>query len=117
VASGESSKTDQSDMRHKHVPQRTCSACREVKPKRELIRVVRTPEGTVVVDEMGKASGRGAYLCRARACWEKGIGQSHQKGSGPLAHALKVTLSDKDRAALLAYAEQLPGTASEDATD
>jgi predicted RNA-binding protein YlxR (DUF448 family) len=104
-------------MRQKHVPQRTCSACRAVKPKRDLIRIVRTPEGTVAVDETGKASGRGAYLCRARACWEKGIGQSHQQGSGPLAHALKVSLSEKDRAALLAYAEQLPEPASLDATD
>jgi predicted RNA-binding protein YlxR (DUF448 family) len=104
-------------MRRKHVPQRTCIACREVKPKRELIRIVRTPDGTVIVDETGKASGRGAYLCRARACWERAIGQSRQKGSSPLAHALKATLLEKDRAVLLAYAEKLPDNVSEDATD
>ena len=104
-------------MRRKHVPQRTCVVCRQVKPKRELIRVVRTPEGRVVVDETGKASGRGAYLCRKRVCWEKVIGQPAQSKGSPLIHSLKVNLSETDRAALLEYAEQLPdmpdGTASD----
>jgi hypothetical protein len=101
-------------MRRKHVPQRTCIVCRQVRPKRELIRVVRTPEGRVVVDETGKASGRGAYLCRDRACWEKAIGQPGQSKGGPLAHSLKVSLSETDRAALLEYAEQLPDNTSSD---
>jgi len=55
------------------VPQRTCLACRQVKSKRELIRIVRTADGSVVVDEKGKITGRGSYLCRARKCWEEGL--------------------------------------------
>jgi predicted RNA-binding protein YlxR (DUF448 family) len=99
-------------MRPKHVPQRTCIACRQVKSKRELIRVVRASDGKVLVDETGKANGRGAYLCPDRACWEKGIGQPRCASSSPLAHSLKATLSEADRAALLDYAQQLPDTAS-----
>ena len=102
-------------MGSKHVPQRTCVACRRVKSKRELIRVVRSPDGKIFVDETGKANGRGAYLCRDRVCWEKGIGRSRGATGGPLAHSLKVTLSEADRIALLDYAQQLPVTVSADA--
>lgn len=91
-------------MMPKHVPQRTCIACRQVKSKRELIRVVRAPDGNVSVDESGKANGRGAYLCRDRVCWEKAVGQLGRASSSPLAHSLKVNLSEADRAALLDYA-------------
>jgi len=94
-------------MRRKHVPQRTCVACRQVKPKRELIRVVRAPDGKITVDETGKAHGRGAYLCRDRACWEKGVGKAHQAANSPLAHSLKVPLSEADRAVLLDYARHV----------
>ncbi len=101
-------------MRRKHTPQRTCVACRRVRPKRELIRVVRAPDGKVTVDETGKAHGRGAYLCRDRTCWEKGVGGIRGTASSPLAHSLKVTLSEADRVALLDYARQLPTTAPQD---
>ena len=57
----------------KKVPMRMCVACREMKPKKELIRVVRTPEGEIVADETGRKNGRGAYLCRAEACFNKAI--------------------------------------------
>ncbi len=57
----------------KKIPQRQCMGCRERKEKRELIRVVRTPEGTVTLDFRGKASGRGAYLCPDMACLKKAI--------------------------------------------
>jgi predicted RNA-binding protein YlxR (DUF448 family) len=50
------------------VPTRTCVACRTSRPKRELVRIVRTPDGTVVADETGKVAGRGAYVCRTAAC-------------------------------------------------
>lgn len=73
------------------------------------MRVVRAPDGTVHVDETGKAQGRGAYLCRDRVCWEKGIGKG-----GALAHSLKVTLSETDRVALLDYVRQLPAVSSQD---
>ena len=57
----------------KKVPLRQCLGCREMKPKGELIRVVRSQEGTVSIDGRGKASGRGAYVCRDAACLKKAI--------------------------------------------
>ena len=57
----------------KKVPLRQCLGCREMKPKGELIRVVRSPEGAVSIDDRGKASGRGAYVCRDAACLKKAI--------------------------------------------
>ena len=57
----------------KKVPMRMCVACREMKPKKELIRVVRTPEGEIVADETGRRNGRGAYLCRSEACLAKAL--------------------------------------------
>ncbi len=57
----------------KKVPMRMCVACREMKPKKELIRVVRTPEGEIVADETGRKNGRGAYLCRSEACLAKAL--------------------------------------------
>jgi predicted RNA-binding protein YlxR (DUF448 family) len=56
--------------RRKHIPLRKCIACHERYPKRELIRVVCTPEGTIELDLQGKRPGRGAYLCRKPQCWE-----------------------------------------------
>ena len=50
------------------VPMRMCVGCREMKPKSELIRVVRSPEGEISIDRRGKASGRGAYVCPSAAC-------------------------------------------------
>ncbi len=55
----------------KHIPERSCMACREKKEKGALIRVIRTPEGEVLLDATGRANGRGAYLCKSRACVEK----------------------------------------------
>ncbi len=52
---------------------RMCVSCREMQPKKELMRVVRTPEGAVVLDATGRANGRGAYLCKKSACLEKAI--------------------------------------------
>ena len=55
------------------IPERKCVGCNEKKEKRELVRIVRTPEGSVEVDSTGKKSGRGAYLCRSTACLKKAI--------------------------------------------
>ncbi|MCC8122467.1 MAG: YlxR family protein [Oscillospiraceae bacterium] len=55
----------------KKVPLRQCLGCREMKPKRELIRVVRSPEGEVSLDFKGKKPGRGAYLCPDMACLKR----------------------------------------------
>lgn len=57
-------------MKVKKIPQRTCLGCRSVKPKKELVRIVRTPDGEVVVDPTGKKSGRGAYICPSLQCLE-----------------------------------------------
>ena len=87
--------------RPKHVPQRTCIACRTTGAKRGLVRVVRTAAGTVEVDETGKKPGRGAYLCNTRECWDKAL-------SGKLLeYALKTAIASEDKAALQAYAETL----------
>ena len=55
----------------KKIPMRQCLGCREMKPKRELIRVVRSPEGEISLDFRGKANGRGAYLCPNPDCLKK----------------------------------------------
>ncbi|HEU5439517.1 MAG TPA: YlxR family protein [Ktedonobacterales bacterium] len=86
----------------RRVPQRTCIVCRQVRPKRELIRVVRTPDGHVELDATGKKSGRGAYLCARRSCWEPAL---HK---GRLEREFELTLLPEDRAALEAYLESLP---------
>ena len=57
----------------KKIPMRQCLGCREMKPKKELIRVVRSPEGTISLDFRGKANGRGAYLCPDPACLKKAV--------------------------------------------
>ncbi len=57
----------------KHTPLRQCLGCREMKPKAELVRVVRSPEGTVSVDLRGKSPGRGAYVCRSADCLKKAL--------------------------------------------
>ena len=55
----------------KSIPQRQCVGCREKKPKPELIRVVRAPDGAISLDARGKAAGRGAYLCPKAVCLKK----------------------------------------------
>ncbi|MBE3585620.1 MULTISPECIES: RNase P modulator RnpM [Desulfofundulus] len=59
--------------RVKKVPLRMCVGCQEMKPKKELIRVVRTPQDTIEIDPTGKRSGRGAYLCPRLECLQKAI--------------------------------------------
>jgi predicted RNA-binding protein YlxR (DUF448 family) len=83
--------------RPKHVPQRTCFVCREKGDKRQLTRLVRTPEGSVVIDPTGKQNGRGAYLCDQSACWEKVLANGRL-----LNQALKTTVSEADLAAIAA---------------
>ena len=57
----------------KTVPLRQCIGCREQKPKTELVRVVRSPEGSVSLDLRGKSPGRGAYLCHSGACLKRAV--------------------------------------------
>jgi len=55
----------------KKIPERMCVACRGMKAKKELLRLVRTPEGQLIIDVSGKKSGRGAYICREESCINK----------------------------------------------
>lgn len=55
----------------KKIPLRTCIACRAVKDKREMLRIVRTPDGDIKLDLTGKAAGRGAYICGDKECIKK----------------------------------------------
>ncbi len=66
-----------------------------------MMRVVRTPQGQVEIDPTGKRNGRGAYIHLSRSCWDAAL-------SGRLAHALKVTVPETDRATLEAFAASLP---------
>lgn len=59
--------------RVKKIPQRMCVGCQEMKPKKELIRVVRTPQETIEIDPTGKRSGRGAYVCPLEECLKKAV--------------------------------------------
>ena len=61
----------QQALKPKKIPTRQCLGCNEHKPKKELLRVVRTPEGEVVLDVTGKRSGRGAYICHSISCFKK----------------------------------------------
>ncbi len=74
-------------MKHsKKIPYRTCVGCQERKPKRELLRVIRSPDGKIEIDITGKKSGRGAYLCYNMACFKETIKKKR------LGRALKVEL-------------------------
>ena len=55
-------------MKPRKIPMRMCVGCREMRPKKELLRVVHTPEGEVLIDPTGKKSGRGAYICASSGC-------------------------------------------------
>jgi predicted RNA-binding protein YlxR (DUF448 family) len=67
-----------------------------------LVRIVRTPEGAIVIDETGKRNGRGAYLCSQMSCWERALERRH------LERALKVKLTTEAQAQLAEYAAGLP---------
>ncbi|MCC8136149.1 MAG: YlxR family protein [Ruminococcus sp.] len=58
-------------MKPKKIPMRMCLGCGEMKPKKELIRVVKSPEDEISLDLTGKKSGRGAYICRSSECFQK----------------------------------------------
>ena len=81
-------------VRPKRYPARTCVACRTTRQKRELVRVVRTPDGRVVLDESGRLAGRGAYLCRDGSCWRLAVekGSLQRALEHPLPEELKTLL-------------------------
>lgn len=74
-------------MKNKKISLRQCIGCREMKPKRDLLRILRTPEGELLLDDTGKKNGRGAYLCRDIQCFakarkSKALERSFQMGIG-----------------------------------
>lgn len=93
--------------RPRPIPRRTCIGCRTEEGKRTLLRVVRTPEGGVVLDPTGKANGRGAYLHPLRPCWVKAL-----KGA-TIKNALKISPALEDMEALRAFGMTLPAEESE----
>ncbi len=88
-------------LKLKHVPLRTCIACRQTAGKRELIRLVCSDAG-VEVDIKGRKPGRGVYLCAKRKCWENGL-----KGNR-IEFGLRTKLSADNRQSLLEYGKALP---------
>ena len=85
----------------KKIPMRMCVGCREMKPKRELLRAVRSPEGTVSLDTTGKKPGRGAYCCYNAECLRRALRQ------GQLDRQLEVKLTDEVNAQLTLTMQQL----------
>ncbi len=81
-------------LRPRHVPQRTCVGCRSQQSKRDLLRIVRTPSGEVVVDPTGRLPGRGAYLHQDTGCWSEGLRK------GRLGRALHAVISPEDERAI-----------------
>ena len=88
----------------KHIPERQCLGCREMKPKAALVRVVRSPEGTVSLDLRGKAPGRGAYVCPSADCLKKA------QRSRALSRSLGVEIPPEIFDGLAAQMEETDGT-------
>jgi len=85
----------------KHLPQRTCIACQQIKEKKALIRLVRAENGVAEVDISGKKPGRGAYLCPKKVCWESVLKKNR------LEYALRTKISDDNRQILIEYIHNL----------
>ena len=62
-------------MKTRKIPMRMCVGCRKMKEKRSLLRVVKSPEGAISFDRVGKAPGRGAYVCKSKECFERAVKQ------------------------------------------
>ena len=73
----------------KKIPERQCLGCNEHKPKKELLRVVRTPEGEILLDFTGKKNGRGAYICQSVSCLKKA------RRSGRIDRSLNVSVPEE----------------------
>jgi hypothetical protein len=88
----------------RHVPERTCVACRTKRPQRHLVSLVRTAEGGVEIDKTGRMPGRGAYLCPTQECWRLA------KARGSLEQALKVPVTADQWEQFEIYMQGLPET-------
>lgn len=81
--------TKKNPTQKKKVPERQCMGCREKREKRDLLRIVRSPEGDISIDFTGKKSGRGTYICRNAACLKKA------RKTGILSKQLNCPISDE----------------------
>lgn len=88
----------QGQLAPRRFPMRTCVACRTERQKRELVRIVRAPDGTISMDMTGRAAGRGAYLCADGSCWAVGLKKkSIERALGaPLPVELRGRLEQQD---------------------
>ena len=91
-------------VKTKQPPQRTCIACRQVKEKKDLVRLVSTQNGIAEVDVFGRKPGRGAYLCPKRTCWELALKKNR------LDYALRTRLRDDNRQTLREYIHDVEGS-------
>ena len=76
-------------MGTKKIPMRMCTGCREMKPKRELVRVVKQTDGAITLDFTGKLNGRGAYICKDKTCLERA------RKSNALSRAFETKVSEE----------------------
>ncbi len=95
-------------MKPKKIPLRMCVGCRESKPKRELIRVVRAPDGSLSMDPTGKKPGRGAYVCRQESCLMRAIKQKQME------RQLEVRMTEEVAQALQQELANLPAAGEDE---
>lgn len=98
TAAAAKTQADRQPVSPRKFPTRTCVACRTERQKREFVRIVRAPDGTVSLDTTGRASGRGAYLCADGKCWQTALKKSSlERVLGvPLPAALRERLAQAD---------------------
>lgn len=89
--------------KQKKVPQRMCVGCQTMKNKKELLRIVRTPEGEIILDTTGKKSGRGAYICADDTCFSKAYKEKRLEKA--LEHPIKPEFYESLRQSVHAYNE------------
>ena len=92
-------------MKEKKVPMRMCVGCREMKPKKELLRVVKAPDGAVSIDVTGRKPGRGAYVCHSADCLKRALKQRQ------LERAFECALDEEVHDSLLQELQALEGKA------
>lgn len=88
-------------VKNKTIPERTCIVCHAVRPKQELLRLVKVGDGTIEVDASGKKNGRGAYICRTRKCWETVV------SGNQLERSLRTRLNQETRSKLIECGREL----------
>ena len=89
------------NVRQRHLPERTCIGCRQVKPKDELIRILGSENEGIIIAPTGRRQGRSAYLCKSKDCWEKGLKKDR------LDLSLRMTISKEVKDELVRFGETL----------